>query len=277
MPSASIAITKVTDPAEEPGLFAFSGDLGEFTLSGGDTESLADLDPGDYTVVENTPPEGWTLTDISCSGGATTVDLAAGSVAITVADGDAVACTFTNTLEPGEETPTETTPIPPQVGEPAVDIEKATNGLDADAAPGPMVMVGGPVLWTYVVTNTGDVELTGVTVVDDMGTPADPSDDVTVLQGVTLAPGEQTTAELRGVAAAGQYVNIAVVTTIEGPTDSDASHHLGEEPVVPALPNSGAGGLADGGGSPWSWLAASLAAVVIVGGSVVLRRRRRAM
>lgn len=39
------------------------------------------------------------------------------------------------------------------------------------------------------VTNIGDVVLTGVTVVDDNGTPGDTSDDVTVLGPIDLAPG----------------------------------------------------------------------------------------
>ncbi len=42
---------------------------------------------------------------------------------------------------------------------PGIDIEKATNGADADAPPGPFIPVGDAVNWTYVVTNTGNVAL----------------------------------------------------------------------------------------------------------------------
>lgn len=52
---------------------------------------------------------------------------------------------------------------------PSIDIEKATNGQDADTPTGPMIPVGGDVTWTYVVTNTGDVALSNVLVSDDQG------------------------------------------------------------------------------------------------------------
>jgi uncharacterized repeat protein (TIGR01451 family) len=54
--------------------------------------------------------------------------------------------------EPVEDT--VTVPIP-QVHR--IDIQKSTNGKDADAAPGPLIPVGNSVDWTYVVTNTGNV------------------------------------------------------------------------------------------------------------------------
>ena len=56
--------------------------------------------------------------------------------------------------------------------EPDIDIEKATNGVDADdpnAGDAPQIAPGDFVGWTYVVTNTGDVTLFNVGVVDDQG------------------------------------------------------------------------------------------------------------
>lgn len=55
------------------------------------------------------------------------------------------------------------------------------------------VLPGGVVVYTYVVTNIGEVVLDSVTVVDDNGTPGDPSDDVAVGYISSLAPGASQT------------------------------------------------------------------------------------
>ena len=52
---------------------------------------------------------------------------------------------------------------------PSIDIEKSTNGEDADTPTGPSITVSGTVNWTYLVTNTGNVPLTNVTVTDNQG------------------------------------------------------------------------------------------------------------
>ena len=113
-------------------------------------------------------------------------------------------------------------PVPP-----GVDIEKLTNGQDADQIPGPSITVGSPVSWTYVVTNTATVNLTNVSVVDDRGVA------VTCPKTV-LAVNESMTCTGSGVAMLGQYRNVGTVTasSSNGPfTDSDASHYLGVTPT----------------------------------------------
>ena len=52
---------------------------------------------------------------------------------------------------------------------PSIEIEKSTNGDDADTAPGPFIPVGDPVPWTYAVTNTGNDTLTSIVVSDNRG------------------------------------------------------------------------------------------------------------
>ncbi|HEX2831592.1 MAG TPA: hypothetical protein VHW00_01175 [Thermoanaerobaculia bacterium] len=106
-----------------------------------------------------------------------------------------------------------------------VEIKKYTNGFDADAAPGPLVTVGAPVTWTYVVTNTGSRELMNLAVTDDQGVT------VTCPQ-TTLDAGLAMTCTASGTAVAGQYANIGTVTgqlaDSSTVTDSDPSHYFGE-------------------------------------------------
>ncbi|QIG40994.1 hypothetical protein G5T42_17190 [Microbacterium sp. 4R-513] len=131
---------------------------------------------------------------------------------------------------------------------PAVDIEKATNGQDADEPTGPNVTVGGDVRWTYVVTNTGNVPLTDVTVTDDQLDAADIDCDGTGSNLIAgpVAPGEGFTCSATGVAIVGPYANLGSVTgvapdtvdvdgdTVEGEvvSDADPSHYLGVAAAV---------------------------------------------
>jgi len=120
-----------------------------------------------------------------------------------------------------------------QVVGPAVDIEKYTNGEDADSAPGPTITVGAAVSWTYVVTNTGTVTLSGIVVTDDKGVSVScPSTSLTAAQSMTCTG--------TGTATLGQYGNVGRVTaTGANPsgggtsivTDEDTSHYVGVAPT----------------------------------------------
>ncbi|MBP2029641.1 hypothetical protein J2755_000561 [Methanohalophilus levihalophilus] len=83
----------------------------------------------------------------------------------------------------------------------SLDLEKSTNGDDADEAPGPTIPRLDDVTWTYNVTNTGNINLTNVTVTDDM----------IGLIGVIplLMPGESMELTEIGIAQFGQYENNA--------------------------------------------------------------------
>jgi hypothetical protein len=102
---------------------------------------------------------------------------------------------------------------------PQLTIVKLTNGGDNASGTGPVVAVGSTVTWTYTVTNSGNVPLSGVAVIDDQAGA--------VCTIGTLAPGASTTCTKTGAAVSGQYVNIGTVTgtsplgTIVNATDSD--------------------------------------------------------
>lgn len=104
----------------------------------------------------------------------------------------------------------------------AIDIEKATNGVDADMAPGPSLSIGSSVEWTYVVTNTGEATLHSVTVTDDMI-------DFICEIGI-LEPGDSYTCTAIGSVESGQYANLGTVTGEYDCTrvsDTDPSHYYG--------------------------------------------------
>jgi uncharacterized repeat protein (TIGR01451 family) len=120
-----------------------------------------------------------------------------------------------------------------------IDIEKATNGDDADSPTGPNIPAGDTVTWTYEVTNTGNVWLSNISVNDDqlgaITNLIDNGNGDNILQ-----PGETWVYEASGTAQLGQYANLGTATgnpvyadgttPVQGltaPTDSDPSHYFG--------------------------------------------------
>ncbi len=110
--------------------------------------------------------------------------------------------------------------------EASIRIEKSTNGVDADRAPGPSIPIGDPVTWEYFLVNSGDELLVDVLVVDDQGVEVTCGSD-------ELAAGASMTCTGEGVAEAGQYANLGTVTAVteagEAVSDEDASHYFGED------------------------------------------------
>ena len=106
----------------------------------------------------------------------------------------------------------------------AVQIEKATDGFDADVAPGPSLVVGTTVTWTYVVTSDTGRALTGVQVTDDqLGPITCPTSDLPASGSIVCTA--------TGTVQAGQYANVATVVGMNGSgsqeTDTDPSHYFG--------------------------------------------------
>jgi uncharacterized repeat protein (TIGR01451 family) len=125
------------------------------------------------------------------------------------------------------------------IDEGVIELEKKTNGEDADNAPGPVISVGDAVLWEYMVSNSGEVALTDVTVTD-----SDPT--LVVSCPLTeLAPGESMVCTATGFAVAGQYSNQGIASGIlpNGTVviDSNMSHYFGQ-----SSPPSGAEGCGSG-------------------------------
>ncbi len=107
----------------------------------------------------------------------------------------------------------------------AIVVEKSTNGEDADDLPGPSVIAGSTVTWTYFVVNTGGVTLNNVVLTDDKeGTISCPQN--------SLVSGASMSCVKTGVAGTGQYANLATVTGVrvdnsQTVQDTDPSHYNG--------------------------------------------------
>ena len=134
------------------------------------------------------------------------------------------------TLAAGEHNPT----IDLGLYRPAasIDVVKYVNGDDANEAPGITVETGSEVTWTYEITNTGEVALTDLALVDDI------DGDVTCPQN-TLAVDETITCTLKGVAVEGLYTNVGTVTAVSADdptdkvTDDDPANYTGETEEEP--------------------------------------------
>lgn len=179
-------------------------------------------------------PVTWSLTDDM-------VDVIACPRILTLVPGHSIFCHATGTAQEGQyvnvgtlvgtapsgATVTDTDPSHHFGVTGAIEIEKLTNGESAPLPPGPVIAIGEPVQWTYLVRNTGNSELTDIVVEDDRGA------EVTC-PATTLAAGASMTCEATGVAEAGQYTNHATVTgetPIGGVVqDEDLSNHFGDEP-----------------------------------------------
>jgi hypothetical protein len=190
------------------------------------------------TNTGNIPLASWTVTDsdpgatIACP----RVILVPSTSATCVAQGIAtVSGQYANTATASTPNPlggpdiTASDPSHYFGAQPALTLEKTTNGQDADNPPGPFISVGQPVTWSYAVTNTGNTLLTNLLVVDSKLGPATCS--VTV-----LAVGGSTTCSLNGVATAGQYLNLSLA--LARGTDNklvgalDPSHYFGATPGI---------------------------------------------
>ncbi|MEX2309021.1 MAG: N-acetylmuramoyl-L-alanine amidase [Pirellulales bacterium] len=126
---------------------------------------------------------------------------------------------------------------------PAVEIETFVNGQDADSGPGPTLAAGGTATFTYSVTNTGNVALESVVVVDDNGTPGNTADDFNAtldsgdINGNNLLDlGETWTFSATPIVTAGPYTGLGTVTAEDSigevVTDADGANYFGSAPGI---------------------------------------------
>ena len=187
---------------------------------------------GSHLYDRNVQPSGTPETDIVC------VSCAEELTACTDFDsagngsgGKGIVC-----LEPDD--PDGFTPVAFGIGEPCginfagIDLEKHTNGEDADEPPGPSIQAEKVVMWSYIVTNTGTLTLTSIDVSDNQGVTVD-------CPMTELEPGETMTCTATGTVSEGLYENIGSADA-EAPdgslvTDSDPSHHTGTPPPRPGI------------------------------------------
>ncbi len=100
----SITLDKVTDPSGDTTSFGFTTTGFSINMSPSLTDAgspivWSDLGSGDYSISENSQ-SGWTLSSKDCTGGASSVvTQTASGVSITLANGENLICTFTNTLQ----------------------------------------------------------------------------------------------------------------------------------------------------------------------------------
>jgi large repetitive protein len=233
-PSISIVTTtNLTDNDLAPGLFVPVGDTVTWTYT---VNNTGNVNLSNVTVVDD---QGVTVTYVS---GDTNGDgyLNLTETWIFQASGSATAGQYTNL-----GSVTGTPPTGPDVSDsnpdnyfgqqPSISMVKTTNSNDYDLAPGLLVPVGDTVTWTYTVTNTGNVNLSNVTVVDNKGVT------VTYVSGDTNGDGflnltETWIFQATGTATAGQYTNLGSVTGTPpvGPdvSDSNPDNYFGQQPGI---------------------------------------------
>ncbi len=230
----AIALEKATngeDADELPGPLVAVGDVVTWTYV---VRNSGDIDLIDITLVDDR--EG------DVSGSCPRSSLAVGEAMSCTVTGIAQQGVYTNTAVVTGTTPSDSvrpnssvTDSDPShytgVGAPAIALEKATNGEDADELPGPLVAVGDVVTWTYVVRNSGEIDLIDITLVDDREGDVSGS-----CPRSSLAVGEAMSCTVTGIAQQGVYTNTAVVTGTtpsdsvlpnSSVTDSDPSHYTG--------------------------------------------------
>lgn len=128
---------------------------------------------------------------------------------------------------------------------PSIDVEKFVSGdggqtwQDADTATGPSILSGNNPQFKFVVTNTGNVALSNVTL-DDNKFDLNGAAAGTAITIGSLAAGAKYETTFTGTWQAGQHTNTATTTgtfadgggNTSNPSDSDAANYFGINPSI---------------------------------------------
>ena len=190
----SVTIVKQTDPPDAGGqAFAFAGGLGGFSLTGGQSRTVADLAPGRYDVAETLPPD-WRLTRITCvdPDGGSTFDLATSTARIDLDEGEDVTCTFLNTrnVAPGSVTIVKQT-LPQNAGGQDFAFSGGLGGFSLAGGQSRTIPDLGPGTYDVSEALLAGWELTQITCVDPDG--GSTFDLATSTARIDLDAGEQVT------------------------------------------------------------------------------------
>ncbi len=199
---AFIKVVKVANPAEDGTDFNFNlsppGGLFATIDGSGETAFLPVRSDVPVTLTE-VVPTGWTLTTISCSDGSPSVSNP--SVTVDLVPDQQVTCTFTNIQQ-----------------NPSLNINKEGSlnlGQDGAANPGDVIS------YTFFVENTGNVDLTGVTVTDPLaGLSAISCPSTTLAVGASMTC-TATYAITQADINAGEVNNTATADSTQSAPDTD--------------------------------------------------------
>ena len=131
---------------------------------------------------------------------------------------------------PGLTPPTDTDPSHYFGVQSGITVVKKVNGDDANSPTGPVVAVGAPLTFTYAVNNTGNAEISSVTLSDNV------LGSITSYTGDTdndgkLDPSETWTYTKTATATAGQVTNIGTVSGTDAAnkpvSDTDPANYFG--------------------------------------------------
>jgi len=237
---ANVSIVTTTNGADGISVTAGSGVTWDYTVTNTCTADLSNLEVTDNlgglvcTIADLAPGASQTCTSTGVAGSSdynnvgTVRGVPTVNPAITVTDDDPTSYLVTATPADSSTTATSNTTDP--VGDdfgglenPAIDIEIATNGVQADAGPGPSVTPGDTVELTYKVVNTGTVALSNVVVVDESGKE--------VCKQASLGIAASFTCSVSVVATCGQQAHSAQVKGSSSAgvlvSDTDPTHHNG--------------------------------------------------